>query len=81
MEQVQVRKLGPEVTIETLIETLSTTSLAPVIIYLIIIYDDDSDDMGISSVPIIHEANTKIQYAQPPKETQPMEVETIPRMI
>ena len=54
-------------TIETLIETLSTTSLAPIIIYLIIIYDDDSDDMGISSVPIIHEANTKIQYAQPPK--------------
>jgi hypothetical protein len=57
METVQVGKPDPEVTVEILTETLGTIILAPVIIDLTNIYDDDSDDINTSAVPIINEAN------------------------
>jgi hypothetical protein len=66
------------VTTETLTKTLGTRILAPVIVDLITIYDDDSDDIDTSTVPIINEANTEIQDTQPPKEPQPMEVAMVP---
>jgi hypothetical protein len=47
--------------------------LAPVIVDLITIYDDDSEDIDTSTVPIINESNAEIQDAQPPDEPQPIE--------
>jgi len=46
---------------KTLMETLQTRFLAPVIVDLIPIYDHDSDGIDTSSVPIVNESNVEVQ--------------------
>jgi hypothetical protein len=53
-----VEQSGPGPTIETVTVTSGPGILAPVIIDLITIYDDDSEDLDATIVPIVNEVDT-----------------------
>jgi hypothetical protein len=76
VEQVQVEKSGPGLTTEPLTVTPGPSALAPVIADLITIYDDESEDLDNTIVPIINEAATKILDTQLPQGPQPMDMGT-----
>jgi hypothetical protein len=64
---VQIEKLGRVVAPKRLIEAPTTIVLAHVIIDLITIYDDDSDDVDTSVVPILNESNIEEKVNTTPK--------------
>jgi len=76
VEQVHVEKSGPGLTIEPLTMTLGPSALAPLITDMIAIYDDDSEDLENTIVPIINEAATKILDTQLTQVPQPMDMGT-----
>jgi hypothetical protein len=76
MKDMQVEQLGSRPTIETVIVTSDPYILAPVITDLITIYDDDSEDLDTTIVPIVNEVDIEILDTDLSQILQPMDMGT-----